>query len=154
MSIDFARQLIKGKIAELVFEQMIRDEKMYTVIPFGYEHTVPTLAQYHGIVEVQKVIDDIKNAPDFALVSEDKTKLYLVEVKYQSQLNIELLKEYAKELLDRWEYPWIFVATSENFYCGMCKDVLTKNKINNLSENWVSFERQKHYLKLLKEFEK
>jgi len=47
-NIKFAKNLIKGKIAEIIFEQMIRDEERYTVIPFGYEHTVPTLAQYQN----------------------------------------------------------------------------------------------------------
>lgn len=34
--IEFSRKLIKGKIAEVIFEQMMREEKRYTVIPFLY----------------------------------------------------------------------------------------------------------------------
>jgi hypothetical protein len=153
MSIDFSRNLIKGKIAEVVFDQMIREEERYTVIPFGYEHTTPTLAQYQHVVGVQHVMDNISDAPDFALISEDKTKLYLVEVKYQSKLNIEDLKQYAEKLLGRWECPWLFVATPEGFYCGMCDWIIKESRINELSENWVTKERQGEYLRLLKEFE-
>ncbi|MFO0704208.1 MAG: hypothetical protein U0525_05865 [Patescibacteria group bacterium] len=84
--IDFTRNLIKGKIAETIFEQMIREVGKYTVIPFGYEHTVPTLAQYQHIARVKDVMENIKDAPDFALVSEDKQNIYLVEVKFQKDL--------------------------------------------------------------------
>jgi len=152
--IDFSRKMIKGKILEVIFEQMIREEKKYTVIPFGYEHTMPMLAQYQHLVEVKHIINNISEAPDFALVSEDKTKLFLVEVKYQSKLDIEKLKEYANKLLKKWDCPWLFVATPDGFYCGMCDWIIKDGKINELSDNWVIKERQKEYLKLLNEFEK
>jgi hypothetical protein len=151
--IDFSRQLIKGRIAEVVFEQMIRDEGNYTVIPFGYEHTMPTLAQYRGLVEIQRIIDNISDAPDFALISNDKTKVYLVEVKYQGKLDLEKLKEYAYKLLNRWEYPWLFIATPNGFYCGLCRTIL-EGQVYELSENWVNKTRQAEYMKLLIEFEK
>ena len=155
MTIVFSRDLIKGKITEVVFEQMIRDEGKYTVIPFGYEHTMPTLAQYRDkLAEVSKIIENISDAPDFALISEDKTKLFLVEVKYQKNLDIERLKFYAEKLLERWECPWIFVATPGGFYCGMCDWILKENRINELSDNWVAKDQQKEYLKLLNEFER
>ncbi|MDO8663433.1 MAG: hypothetical protein Q7K28_01155 [Candidatus Wildermuthbacteria bacterium] len=154
MAIDFSRRLIKGRIAEVIFEQMIREEKRYTVIPFGYEHTMPTLAQYRNLVKIQRVIDNISNAPDFALISEDKANIYLVEVKYQSKLNVEELKKYAEKLSKRWEYTWLFVATPEGFHCGLCKTILEKNRIGDLSEKWVAKERQTEYLKLLNQFEK
>lgn len=152
--LEFSKKLIKGKIAEVVFEQMIRDEKRYTVIPFGYEHTMPMLAQYQQLVEVKHIIKNISEAPDFALISEDKTKLFLVEVKYQYQLNLEDLKGYAEKLLKRWDCPWLFIATPDGFYCGMSDWIVKEGKINELSENWVTKERQAEYLKLLNEFEK
>lgn len=154
MSIDFSRNLIKGRIAEVIFEQMMREEDKYTVIPFGYEHTMPILAQYRHISEVPKVIDNISEAPDFALVSEDKTKIYLVEVKYQRDFNIEEIKKYAEKLLDRWESPWIFVATKDAFYCAPCSSVFKNGHMSELSENWVSKERQTNYRNLLAEFER
>ena len=153
MDIDFSRKLIKGRIAEVVFEQMIREEGKYTVIPFGYEHTMPTLAQYRHLAEVQSVINNISDAPDFALISENKTKIYLVEVKFQSVLNIEELKAQAEKLLKRWEYPWIFLATPEGFRCSLCKTILEEGYVKELSETWVAKDLQAEYLKLLNEFE-
>jgi len=152
--INFSRNIIKGKIAEVIFEQMIREESRYTVIPFGYEHTMPMLAQYQHLVEVKHIIKNISEAPDFALISEDKTKLFLVEVKYQHQLNIEDLIKYAEKLLKKWECPWLFVITPNGFYCGMSDWIIKEKTINELSDGWVTKERQVEYLKLLKEFEK
>lgn len=153
-NIDFVRKLIKGRIAEVIFEQMMREEDRYTVIPFGYEYTMPTLAQYRSLAKVQIVIDNIADAPDFVLISHDKTEVYLVEVKYQNKLNIDDLKEHAKKLIKRWEYPWLFVATSSGFKCGLCEKILEEGAVGGLSENWVSHERQAEYLKVLIEFER
>jgi hypothetical protein len=154
-SIDFSRNLIKGRIAEVCFEQMIREEGRYEVIPFGYEHTIPTLTQYrqHFPLEMQKVIDNVASAPDFALISNDKQQFYLVEVKYQKDLDIERIAEAAGDLLERWESPWIFVATPGAFYCALCSSVKKYNDINRLSESCVTKKRQEEYLGLLNEFE-
>lgn len=153
MNISFSRNLIKGRIAEVIFEQMIRDEGEYTVIPFGYEHTVPTLAQYRHLSEVKEVMDNISDAPDFALVSEDKTKLYLVEVKYQKTLNNEEVLRHADKLLKRWESPWIFIATKTGFFCSPCNSIRHKGRITELAYSWVAPDRQAAYLELLNEFE-
>ncbi|MFA7702847.1 MAG: hypothetical protein WCX80_05335, partial [Patescibacteria group bacterium] len=118
------------------------------------EHTMPMLAQYQHLVEIKHIIKNISEAPDFVLISEDKSKLFLVEIKYQSELNIDKLKDYANKLLVKWECPWLFVITPKGFYCGMSDWILKENSINELSENWVTKERQSEYLKLLKEFEK
>lgn len=152
-NIDFSRNLIKGRIAEVIFEQMIRDEGRYTVIPFGYEHTMPTLAQYQHLVEIEQVMRNISDAPDFALISEDKTKVYLVEVKYQNNLDLGYLKEYAEKLLIRWNPSWLFVATSEGFFCAPCSAIGKENGISKLLSSWVAIDRQVEYLKLLNEFE-
>ncbi len=154
INVDFSRKLIKGRITEVIFEQMIREEERYTVIPFGYEHTTPTLAQYRHISEVPKVIDNISEAPDFALISEDKTKIYLVEVKYQRKFSFQDIKSNCLKLLKRWESPWMFVATPERFYCERCSTIVERGDINQLPEAWVSTDRQTEYLKLLNEFEK
>lgn len=152
--IDFTRNLIKGKIAETIFEQMIREVGKYTVIPFGYEHTVPTLAQYQHIAKVKQVMENIKDAPDFALVSEDKTEIYLVEIKYQHSLANDFICEHACNLLDRWDPSWLFVATPEGFFCAPCSSIAKENgTISPLSISWVDKLTQKKYLALLNEFD-
>ena len=153
-NIDFSRNLIKGRIAEVIFEQMIREEGRYTVIPFGYEHTMPTLAQYRHLAGIEKVMKNISDAPDFALISEDKTEVYLVEVKYQKNLDLNRIREQASKLLARWHPSWFFVATPEGFYCAPCSSIERENSISRLPNTWVTLNRQVVYLKLLNEFEK
>jgi len=153
-SINFARQLIKGRIAEVIFERMIREEGRYTVIPFGYEQTVPTLAQYQHLAVIRQVMDNISDAPDFVLVSEDKAEVYLVEVKYRSSRNHEDIKQVASNLLKRWNPSWVFVATPEGFFCAPSTSVAKEGSVSHLSENWVTADRQRQYLDLLNEFEK
>lgn len=151
--LEFTRNLIKGKIAETIFEQMIREVGKYTVIPFGYEHTVPTLAQYQHIAKVKEVMENIKDAPDFALVSEDKTEVYLVEVKFNNTFNPMKNVEHAKGLLERWDPSWLFVVTPFSFYCAPCSMVVTDNgHMSKLSDNWVPLSIQQEYLNLLSEF--
>lgn len=151
--LTFTKNLLKGRIAETIFEQMIQNEKRYTVIPFGYEHTMPTLAQYQQLAKVKSIIQNIANAPDFLLISEDHKQIFLVEVKYQKTLNEKLLISYSKKLLDKWSDPWLFVATSNGFYCRRCKEIIAKGKTLPLSVRWVAKERQEEYIKILNEFE-
>ena len=150
--IEFSRHLIQGRIAETIFSQMIKEENRYTILPFGYEHTVPMLAQYRKDSTAKNLLNDIAHTPDFILLSNDKRICYLVEVKYQKKLNMELLQSTAKKLSERWYKPWIFVATPEGFYCSICSTIVEKDEINELSEKWVNKERQNKYLKLLNEF--
>jgi hypothetical protein len=80
--LNFTRNLLKGKIAETIFEQMFRRLGKFDIVPLGYEHTTPELAQYQHLNHVKQVLDNIRNVPDFALVSQNKGSVYLVEVKY------------------------------------------------------------------------
>lgn len=81
MQPDFSRQLIKGKIAEVIFEQMFRETGRFTVIPFGYETVMPELMQYARGEAYRDLVDNIRNAPDFAMISHNPDEVYLVEVK-------------------------------------------------------------------------
>src|SRR5437867_4116486 len=103
MQKDFSKQLIKGKIAEMVFDQMFRKVGDYTVIPFGYETIIPEIMQYTDQANSRGLIDNIRSAPDFALVSHDPRQVHLVEVKYRSRVDIEEVKNIAKVICDRWD---------------------------------------------------
>lgn len=151
--VEFSEQLIKGKIAELIFSQMFRNSKKFTVIPFGYENTFPEIAQYAYMADNTQVLDTIRSAPDFALVSHDKRDVYLVEVKYRSFVDEKHIKEIAEKIQDRWKSVQLFIATPKGFYFGDCAEVAENNGvISNLDTNWVSEDVQQEYVKLLNEF--
>jgi len=154
MEQNFIKHLIKGKIAETIFEYMFQESGEYTVLRSGYEYTLPELAQYQHLAEIQAVIENIRNAPDFILVSQDKTKVYLVEVKYRYHRDSEDLKEIAEATLKAWNPSWLFIASPDGFFFEPCNTVNNNNgEIAPLYETWVAKPTQETYLKLLNEFE-
>lgn len=153
--ITFSRDLLKGKIAEVIFEQMFRDCGKFTILPFGYEKTVPEVAQYQDIVEVQQVLDNIRHAPDFILVTQDRSQIYFVEVKYRYSTSQEEIKKIAEQVRKHWTVAWLFLATPEGFFFETInRIILAGGKIPPLANSWIDAETQKHYLSLLMEFEK
>ena len=152
MQKDFAKNLIKGKIGETIFDQMFREQGRFTVIPFGYDRMIPELAQHASKAESQEVIDNIRSAPDFALVSQDRKEVFLIEVKYRSKINIEELKMVADKIQKRWKLVWMFVCTPQGFYFDKTDTITEKGEVTPLSKQWISGELQEKYLKLINEF--
>ncbi len=157
---NFVKSLVKGKIAEIIFEQMFRDSGKYTILHAGYEYTLPELAQYQHYAEVRAVIENIRNAPDFILISQDHKKVYLVEVKYQRERHPDKLRETAKKILETWNVSWLFVASPDGFFLEPCSRVADNgvmNKLygygNNESDIWIEPSIQDDYLKLLNRYE-
>ncbi len=155
MDATFVKDLIKGKIAEIIFEQMFRESGEYTILHSGYEYTLPELAQYQHLTEIKAVIENIRNAPDFVLISQDKKRVYLVEVKYRRNRNPRELKKICENTLQIWNPSWLFVASPDGFFFEPCNDVVNKNdgQIGPLYDKWVKNDVQSEYLKLLNQFE-
>ena len=145
--------LIKGRIAELVFEGMF-SEVGCTVIPFGYERAVPELRRYNKTRQGREVINNFRDTPDFALISADKQKIFLVEVKFRSKLDMEEIIKTAKRQIERWDPSELFVATKEDFYLDDCDAIIKNGNIAKLGSGAVSEELQCKYLKLIQRFEK
>lgn len=155
-SVKFARELAKGRIAETIFEFMFRDTNKFTVLRFGYEYTQPILAQYRNGLKSTglKVLHDLENAPDFALLTENKQQLYLIEVKYRHVLDNEKILKIAKETVARWGHAYLFIASPDEFFFDPCNNIINEaGHISILDERWVSMELKNKYLSLLKEFE-
>lgn len=133
---------------------MFHESGKFTVLHSGYEYTLPELAQYQHLAEVEAVMTNIRNAPDFILISQDKKEVHLVEVKYRSQLRLDDIREKAENLLKTWNPSWLFVATPKGFFFEPCNTILNNNgNIKSLYETWVDYKTQEEYLKLLNEFE-
>ncbi|HWY78759.1 MAG TPA: hypothetical protein VNW29_00205 [Candidatus Sulfotelmatobacter sp.] len=153
MDKKYTEDLIKGKITEVIFEEMFRVSEEFTIIPLGYEHTTPILAQYQRHLEIQQVLENIRNAPDFALISEDKKRVFLVEVKYRNTFTTSEILEIARDISARFNPCFLFLVSKDNFYFSPCSSIINKNgKIESLRESWIKREIQINYLNLLKEF--
>lgn len=153
---DFSENFIKGRIAETVFELMFREVGKFTIIPLGYEHITPQLAQIsHLCDQVKKVIDNIRLLPDFILFSSDTKEVFMIEVKYRKRKDDNEIKEAAQKLLNNWDPVFLFVATHEAFYFDSCNNILYHHpQIAPLESIMIPHEIQDKYILLLQEFEK
>lgn len=149
--INFTRNLIKGRIAETIFEQMFKATGKYTVLPLGYENTMPELAQYQHYIHIKKVLDNLRSTPDFALINEDKTDVMLVEVKYRNHIDLNEITELSKEINIRWNPCYLFVATQTTFYFTKIEDIINKRTLDLLSEQHIPEYITKQSIQLLKE---
>ncbi len=152
---DEAHQYIKGKIAEIIFEQMFRYAgDKYTVTAFGYEHVMPHIVQAAYRSYDRSLLETVRHAPDFALVTHDPESVILVEVKYRSKFITEQIKKDATATHKLWKEGWLFYATPKGFFFNKCSDLLKNNypKLDRLKEEAVPNEIQEKYLGLLNEF--
>jgi len=153
MEDSFAEGLIKGRIAETIFSLMFEEAKEFDVLPLGYEQTTPILAQYQHLAHVKKVLDNIRHAPDFALISHDHKSVYFVEVKYRWELDNQEIEKIAKDLNYKFEPCLLFVATPIQFYFDSCSDIIKLHGVKTpMRETWASKISQDRYLKLLNKF--
>ncbi|MGC9603115.1 MAG: hypothetical protein ABSF47_01440 [Minisyncoccia bacterium] len=152
---EFVKDLIKGKIAEIIFEQMFRESGRHTILHSGYEYTLPELAQYQHFAEIKAVIENIRNAPDFVLISQDKKEVYLVEVKYRNHRDQNDLKNICEKTLKVWNHCWLFVASPDGFFFEPCNTILNNNGYIGplVNEKFVEHEIRNEYLKLLGKLE-
>jgi hypothetical protein len=153
-TVDFSRNLIKGRIAEIIFEQMFRESGKFTILRSGYEYTFPELAQYRQLPEVERYLKKIRHNVDFILISHDGKEAYLVEVKYRTNPIAKDIEKVATETREVQDPSWLFMATPKGFFFEPCNTVLRNNgKIGQLYDKWVSGELQEKYLKLMNEFQ-
>ena len=150
--INYVRDLIKGKITETIFEEMFRESGEFTILPMGYEHTLPELAQYQHHIEVKQVLENIRHTPDFVLISQDKARVFLVEVKYRKSINTEEMLKIAEDTLKLWNPSYLFIATQDGFYFSPCNWIINNSKIEALSSKWIDKRAQEKYLNVHLEF--
>lgn len=60
----FARNLVKSKITETVFAQMLRETQAFTVLGSGYEKIIPEIIQ-QGYNPDNGMLDTLRIAPAF-----------------------------------------------------------------------------------------
>lgn len=152
-NITFARNLVKGKIAETIFAQMLRESGDFTVLEFGYEKIVPEIVQgkFDGDRET---LDVLRTSPDFAIVNKIEKKVSLVEVKYQHHLDVHYVLRYAERMAQSWNPSFLFVATQDDFFFDEVKKIIeNKGNISPLRHKQIPPEVQNEYLKILRDFE-
>ena len=154
LHINFTRQLVKGRIAETIFEQMYRSTGNFVVLEFGYEKIVPELIQ-SGYSERADIVETLRRAPDFAVIDNRTKRVHLVEVKYRKALDESSILAIAKRMQESWNPSYLFIATLDGFYIDDINVIIENNgKISRLSETNVPIDSQERYLAMLQNFEK
>jgi hypothetical protein len=151
--IDFSVNLVKGRIAETLFEQMLRDTGNFTILAFGYENIVPELARRQQDIHARETMEIIRRAPDFAVIDNKSHEVYLIEVKYMMRPRSEWIIRDAKRMNESWKSSYLFLATPDGFFFDKVSDILEKNgSISPLNDPKIPKELQKEYIKILNQF--
>jgi hypothetical protein len=151
--ISFARNLVKGKIAETVFAQMLRSTGAFTVLEFGYEKIIPELVG-RGKSPDNEMVETLRTAPDFAVINNKTKEVHLIEVKYRKTLKNSDILGIAKRMSQSWNPSFLFVATVDGFYFGNVKEIIkARGKIIPLVHSQIPKSTQDSFLKILNDFE-
>lgn len=154
-NVDFSRNLIKGKIAEMIFERMFAESGEFTLLRSGYEYTYPELAQYPQLKFVEKYLEKVRHNPDFILISNDRKRAFIVEVKYRTTPDSEEILTIARRTKNLQDPSFLFIASPDGFFFDPCNRILNNNgKVSRLSARWIKKEIQDKYLKLMNEFKR
>ena len=150
--ISFARNLVKGKIAETIFAQMLRSTGAFTVLEFGYEKIIPELVgRSNGNDEM---VETLRTAPDFAVINNKTREVHLIEVKYRKEIKNSDILSIAKRMSQSWNPSFLFMGTVDGFYFGNVKDIIkAKGKIKPLVHPQIPKATQDNFLKILNDFE-
>ena len=151
--IGFSRKLVKGRIAETLFEQMLRDAGCFTILAFGYESVLPELAHRQHDMQAEETMEIIRRAPDFAVINNKSHEVHLIEVKYMMHPRIEWILRDATRMYESWKPSYLFLATPSGFFFDKASKIVErKGIIDKLSHPEISGELQEKYIKLLNEF--
>ena len=151
--IKFTENLAKGKIAELIFAQMLRETENFTILSFGYESVLPELASRQSVIRSEETMEIIRRAPDFAVINNENHEVHLIEVKYMKHITAEKVYQSAKLIYESWKPSYLFICTPEGFFYDRVKDIVEKKgKITPFGYAYISEEAQKKYTSLLNKF--
>jgi hypothetical protein len=152
-SINFSRKLVKGRIAETLFEQMLRDAGCFTILAFGYESVLPELAQRQHDMRAEETMEIIRRAPDFAVINNKTHEVHLIEVKYMKNPRSEWILRDAQRMFDSWKPSYLFLATPNGFFFDKASMIVEhEGAVNRLSHPDIPIELQEKYTRLLNEF--
>ncbi len=152
-NIKFTHELLKGKIAEIIFEQMIHNTKGYTVLEFGYEKVVHQLAKANKSDDARAMIEIVRRAPDYAIVNEENHNVTLVEIKYMAKRTRGKVLSVAKEIERSWRHAALFVASPDGFFFDQVDSIIAKKgEIKPFTHVKIPEKMIADYLNLLKEF--
>jgi hypothetical protein len=151
--VGFSRQLVKGRIAETLFEQMLRDAGCFTILAFGYESVLPELAHRQHDMQAEETMEIIRRAPDFAVINNKTHEVHLIEVKYMKHPRQEWILRDAVRMFESWKPSYLFLASPEGFFFDKASTIIDKGGVmKRLVHPQIPSELQARYTQLLNDF--
>ncbi len=151
--IDFSSKLVKGRIAETLFEQMLRDSGCFTILAFGYESVLPELAHRQNDIHAQETMEIIRRAPDFAVINNETHDVHLIEVKYMMNPREEWILRDAQRMFESWKPSYLFLATPKGFFFDKASTIIEKNgEMTPLKHPKIPKDLQEKYTQLLNKY--
>lgn len=140
-NLDFKENLIKGRIAEALIEELFLTLG-FSVFRYGMENTVP------GIMKLlrrdSEAAENIRRMPDFVIQvndGENKGKIYFIEVKFRKS------EEFSINNVDK-EYPY-----KDCYFIIVSKKHIKCISLDELKRGEVISPTSRNYLGDRKEFE-
>ena len=132
-SVNFASNVVKGRIAETLIEEMFK-KSGYQVYRFGYERLLENICQLKQELVDSSTFERIRSIPDF-LVVDPEGNVQLIEVKYRS--SGEILPEELKKYAYFWEEARIILVTPKepHFRISYIKRFCEDGKLYNLQND-------------------
>lgn len=150
--IEYSKKLAKGRIAETIFEQMLRDAEAFTILEFGYEKVLPELAHRMKDTNAEETMKIIRRAPDFAVIDNTSHEVFLIEVKYMMHPNERYILGAAQKIYDYWKPAYLFLATPKGFYFDKASEIINnQGKVGFSSNLKIPLKLQEDYRDLLNE---
>jgi len=151
--IGFSRKLVKGRIAETLFEQMFRDAGGFTILAFGYESVLPELAHRQHDMQAEETMEIIRRAPDFAVINNKSHEVRLIEVKYMMNPDSSWILRDAQRMYESWKPSYLFLATPVGFFLNKAEHIVErKGVMDRLNDPQIPNELQEKYISLLNQF--
>jgi nucleotidyltransferase/DNA polymerase involved in DNA repair len=145
--------LVKGRIAETLFEQMLRDAGCFTILAFGYENVLPELARRQQDMQTEETMEIIRHTPDFAVINNKTHEVHLIEVKFMKNQRVEWILRDARRMYESWKPSYLFLATPNGFFFDKASKIVEREGIiDKFSHPEISIELQENYTRLLNEF--
>ncbi|MFT7591485.1 MAG: hypothetical protein ACI9UJ_001408 [bacterium] len=153
-NVRFTHELIKGRIAEIIFSQMLRGSRAFNVIDFGYEKTIPELTHLRNKTDnTNKAIEAVRRAPDFAVLNLETHEVTLIEVKYMNKMTPGRVNGVVRKMETTWKQASLFIATPVGFFYDTLTNISkNKGRVSPLEHKNIPLKTQEQYLKLLNEF--
>lgn len=133
-------EMVKGRIAEAIVKCMFEDLG-FEVIPYGYEHTCPTIAKKERLIKGD-VKNHIRKAPDFIVIDKEGEANF-VEVKFRAD------GTYKKET----DYPYrdCYIILLSEKYLGIeqYKNLDDETKMDGANFHAAPFNNKKGSFKSL-----